>query len=147
MLKYETVKSDAAANLAEDENLAGLTYGFVNIKIWHMLLVGFFAVFFMRYYYLVITDKRIYFYRFGLISQISRKKLANLSKEYYNFEDISSVKITSGLTKKVAFRFKSNKKMKLRIGRWGPTQARDEALRAIDEGVSTKQTIPVAPMR
>ena len=107
-MNKEQAKKYIEGNLNNGDSLIGFFQAISPPKIWLILLIGPLFILSMRAYFIAVSEKGIYFYKLSLLGKFNEH-------DFFEFDDIESVKIGKGLLQRpMKFTFKNNRKIKIK---------------------------------
>ena len=107
-MNKEQAKKYIEGNLNNGDSLIGFFQAISPPKIWLAFLIGPLFILSMRAYFIAVSEKGIYFYKLSLLGKFNEH-------DFFEFDDIESVKIGKGLLQRpMKFTFKNNRKIKIK---------------------------------
>ena len=107
-MKKEQAQEYIEQKLEENDTLIGFFQATKLPSMWWFLLIGVLLFLGLRVYFIGITERGLYFHKLSLFGKFE-------SYDFFNFEEIESVKIGKGLIQRpMKFHFKNERKMKVK---------------------------------
>jgi hypothetical protein len=104
----DKVKEHIQKHMEQDDVLIGFFYAQQALKIWLFVLIGPFAAFSMKFYFVGVTSKGIHFHRLNLFGKFA-------GHDFFEYDEIENVKIGKGLLQRpMKFQFKNGRSLKLK---------------------------------
>ena len=104
----DKVKQHIQKHMEQDDVLIGFFYTQQALKIWLFVLIGPFAAFSMKFYFVGVTKKGIHFHRLNLFGKFA-------DHDFFKYDEIENVKIGKGLLQRpMKFQFKNGRNLKLK---------------------------------
>ncbi len=104
----DTAKVHIQQNLEQDDALIGFFSAQQPFKIWLFFLIGPFAAFSMKFYFVGVTTKGIHFHRLNLLGKFS-------NHDFFEYDEIENVKIGKGILQRpMKYQFKNGRSLKLK---------------------------------
>lgn len=109
----DIAKEFIVEKLAEGEELQDFFAAETPMNIWLFLLIGPLVIFFMRFYYIGVTDRGIHFHRLNLLGKFVRS-------HFRAYDDIEEVHIGTGFIQlPIKLHLKSGQILKLKAQKKG----------------------------
>ncbi|WP_260260185.1 PH domain-containing protein [Vibrio intestinalis] len=107
-MNKEQAKKHIEENLNDGDSLIGFFQAISPPNYWLVFLIGPFFILTMKVYFLAVTEKGISFYKLSMMGKFKEN-------DFFEFDDIESVKIGKGLLQRpMKFTFKNNRKIKIK---------------------------------
>lgn len=104
----DKAKEHIQKHIEQDDALIGIFYAQQPLKIWLFILIGPFAAFSMKFYFVGVTTKGIHFHRLNLLGKFA-------DHDFFEYDEIENVKISKGILQRpMKFQFKNGRSLKLK---------------------------------
>jgi hypothetical protein len=104
----DNAKEHIQKHIEQDDDLVDFFYAQQPFKIWLFLLIGPFAAFSMRFYFVGVTTKGIHFHRLNLLGKFS-------DHDFFRYDEIENVKIGKGMLQRpMKYQFKNGRNLNLK---------------------------------
>ena len=108
-MKKEEAEEHILNSIDNDDELIGFFTAQGPFPIWWFLLLGPLGAFFLKYYYIGVTQKGISFYRLSIMGKFKDEG------DFFPFSEIESVKIKNGfLQRPLIFTLENGTKIKIK---------------------------------
>jgi len=95
-------------NIGSDEELIGFFQAVQPFKIWLFFIIGPLAVFSMKFFFLAVTNKGVYFFRLNYFDKF-------VTKDLFLYREIKSLEIGKGMLQRpMKFTFANDKVVKVK---------------------------------